>query len=125
MKIAVPYENGHVFLHFGKTKQFKIYETAGTHIRSSCVVDTQGNGHEVLGEFLKQLGVQMVMCGGIGEGARIKLMTSGISLFSGVDGDVDAQVQALLRGELQLKPQDSGCSHDACMRSSGCTGDCK
>ena len=28
MKIAVTYENGQVFQHFGHTEQFKIYEAA-------------------------------------------------------------------------------------------------
>ena len=124
MKIAVPYENGNIFSHFGKTKQFKIYETIGTHIQSHCVVETHGNGYEALGNFLKNLGVQMVLCSGIGDGARMKLMTSGISLFSGVDGDADAQVQALLKGELQLKPQESNCGHNGCMHSDGCAGGC-
>jgi predicted Fe-Mo cluster-binding NifX family protein len=125
MKIAVPYENGYIFSHFGKSKQFKIYETTGTHIQSHCVVETQGNGHGALGSFLKNLGVQMVLCGGIGDGARITLMTNNISLFSGVEGDADVQVQALLKGELQLKPQESSCGHGGCRHSGGCAGGCR
>ena len=34
MKIAVTYENGNVFQHFGHTRQFKLYEVENGAIRS-------------------------------------------------------------------------------------------
>ena len=50
MKVAVAYENGEVFQHFGRTPQFKIYETNGGKTVSSEVVDTNGTGHGSLPE---------------------------------------------------------------------------
>ena len=32
MKIAVTYENGQIFQHFGHSENFKIYETEGKNI---------------------------------------------------------------------------------------------
>ena len=53
MKIAVTYENGLVFQHFGHSSQFKIYEVEANQVVSSAVVDTNGSGHGALAGFLK------------------------------------------------------------------------
>ena len=45
MKIAVTYENGQIFQHFGHTEQFKIYDIQEKNIISGTVVDTNGYGH--------------------------------------------------------------------------------
>ena len=52
MKIAVTYENGQIFQHFGHTEQFKIYEAADGKITHAEVVDTNGSGHGALAGFL-------------------------------------------------------------------------
>ena len=44
MKIAVTYENGQVFQHFGHTEEFKVYDTEDKKILSSQVVGTGGSG---------------------------------------------------------------------------------
>ena len=54
MKIAVPYSDGQVFQHFGKSEQFKIYDTIDDEIISSEIVDTSGSGHSALADFLKE-----------------------------------------------------------------------
>lgn len=66
MKIAVTYENGLVFQHFGHTQQFKLYTVENGKITSSEVVDTNGSGHGALAVFLKTHGVDTLICGGIG-----------------------------------------------------------
>ena len=38
MKIAVTYENGQVFQHFGHCERFKIYEIEGETVKSAEVV---------------------------------------------------------------------------------------
>ena len=40
MKIAVTYENGQIFQHFGHTEQFKLYEAVNGKITHAEVVDT-------------------------------------------------------------------------------------
>ena len=45
MKIAVPYENGMVFQHFGHTEQFKVYDVENGEITGSSVADASGSGH--------------------------------------------------------------------------------
>ena len=45
MKIAVTYENGEIFQHFGHTEQFKVYEAEDGKIVNSAVQSTNGQGH--------------------------------------------------------------------------------
>lgn len=110
MRIAVTYENGQIFQHFGHTAQFKIYDVADGQIVREAVVDTNGSGHGALAGFLMQLGVDALICGGIGGGAQMALAEVGIRLFGGVSGDADAAVNALIAGNLGYNP-DVHCDH--------------
>lgn len=70
MKIAVTYENGEVFQHFGHCENFRIYETEEDQIGHAQTVSAEGSGHGALAGFLKRQGVDALICGGIGGGAR-------------------------------------------------------
>ena len=110
MKIAVTYENGQIFQHFGHTEQFKLYEVEGGKVVSSEIVDTNGSGHGALAGFLAANDVEVLICGGIGGGAQVALAQAGIQLFGGVSGEADAAVEALLKQELVFNP-DVKCNH--------------
>ena len=93
MRLAVTFENGEIFQHFGHTEQFKVYDVEDGKISGAQIVDTNGSGHGALAAgFLKDLGVDVLICGGIGGGARNALAEAGIELFPGACGDADAQV---------------------------------
>jgi len=110
MKIAVTYENGEIFQHFGHTEQFKLYVVEHGAVVGEQVVDTNGTGHGALAGFLREAGVDALICGGIGGGARDALEGAGIELYAGVSGGADDAVQALLRGSLGFDP-DARCDH--------------
>lgn len=110
MKIAVTYENGQVFQHFGHTEQFKVYEVENGQISNSEVVNTNGSGHGALAEILKNLEVEVLICGGIGAGAQQALAEAGIHFYGGVTGSADDAVQAFLSETLSYNP-DVRCSH--------------
>ncbi|MCD8150460.1 MAG: DUF134 domain-containing protein [Clostridiales bacterium] len=110
MRIAVTYENGQVFQHFGHTEQFIVYDVEDGKIVSSEVVSTNGQGHGALAEVLNALQADTLICGGIGGGAQAALAAVGIQLYGGVTGDADAAVEALLAGNLAYIP-DVKCSH--------------
>lgn len=110
MKLAVTYENGQVFQHFGHTAQFKLYEIEEGKVASSRVVDTNGSGHGALAGFLQAQGVQALICGGIGGGARTALAQAGIQLFGGVSGSADRAAEDFAAGTLAFDP-DVLCSH--------------
>ena len=100
MRIAVTYENGMVFQHFGHTEQFKLYDVENGTMRASAVAATNGAGHGALAAFLKEKGVDVLMCGGIGGGAQSALRECGIQLYGGVTGRADEAVAAFLQGNL-------------------------
>jgi len=66
MKLAVTFENGNIFQHFGHTENFKIYDIENGVIKESRVVNSNGAGHGALAGFLKNEGVDVLICGGIG-----------------------------------------------------------
>lgn len=110
MNIAVTYENGEVFQHFGHCEQFKIYEVENDKVTQEGVVSAIGSGHGALAGFLKDYNVDVLICGGIGGGARTALAQMGIQLFPGVVGSADEAVAALLNNSLQFDP-NTMCSH--------------
>lgn len=110
MRIAVTYENGNVFQHFGHTEAFKIYDVDNGKITSSEVVPTNGSGHGALAGFLALHNVDTLICGGIGGGAQNALAESGIKLYGGVSGNADGAVQSLLDGTLSFN-SDVQCNH--------------
>lgn len=112
MKIAVTYENGQIFQHFGRTEQFKIYNVEDGKIISAEVKDTNGNGHGALAGILSGQQVDVLICGGIGGGAQMALAQAGIKLFGGVSGDADAAVEAFVAGNLAYNSEVKCDHHD-------------
>ena len=110
MKIAVTYENGQIFQHFGHTEQFKIYTVENGTIVSSEVIGAGGSGHGALAGLLEEQNVSVLICGGIGGGAQMALAQAGIQLYGGVSGDADAAVDALLKNDLAYNPNVQ-CNH--------------
>ena len=100
MKIAVTYDNGQVFQHFGKTQEFKAFEVEDGEVKSSHVIASNGAGHGALAGLLAGEKIDVLICGGIGGGAQSALNDAGIELYAGASGDVDAAVEAYLKGEL-------------------------
>ena len=115
MKIAVPYSDGQVFQHFGKSEQFTIYDTIDDEIISSEIVDTSGSGHSALADFLKEEGAGVLICGGIGVGAVTALQNAGIQILGGAEGEADKCVEEFLGGRLHFGA--SGCA--SCSSSCG------
>ena len=130
MRIAVTYENGEVFQHFGHSEQFKLYDAEDGKIIGEQIVDTNGSGHGALAGFLQAAGVDALICGGIGMGAQMALADAGISLYAGVQGSADAAAKALAAGTLDYDPNarcdhhdhhDGGCGQGHCA-DHHCTG---
>ena len=110
MRIAVTYEDGNIFQHFGHSEQFKFYDVEEGKIVNTQVVDTNGQGHGALAGFLTGAKVDVLICGGIGGGAQNALAQAGIQLYGGVAGSCDAAVDALLANNLGYNPKVQ-CSH--------------
>ena len=100
MKIAVTYDNGNIFQHFGRTEQFKVYEVEDNKIISSEVIGSDGIGHGALAGLLAAQDIQVLICGGLGGGALNALSNAGIEVCAGASGNADEAVEAYLKGEL-------------------------
>ena len=131
MRIAVAYENGEVFQHFGHSEEFKIYEVEDGHILSSETISSNGSGHGALASLLGDQKIDVVICGGIGGGAQAALAERGIELCAGASGNADEAVAAYLRGEListgancdHHHEEGHSCGDHGCGES-GCGGGC-
>ncbi|PWJ51894.1 NifB/NifX family molybdenum-iron cluster-binding protein [Faecalicatena contorta] len=110
MRIAVTYENGEVFQHFGHTERFKIYDIEDNKVIVATTVNTNGSGHGALADILKKLNVGTLICGGIGGGAKRALSEANIKLYGGVTGNADEAVEALLAEKLVFDPEAT-CNH--------------
>ena len=109
MKIAVTYDNGNIFQHFGKTEFFKVYEVEDNKVVSGEVMGSNGTGHGALAGLLAEQDVDVLICGGIGGGAQAALQEEGIELYAGASGDADEAVETYLRGE--LVSSGANCNH--------------
>ena len=111
MKIAVTYDNGEIFQHFGKTESFKVYEVEDNKVVSSEVIGSNGTGHGALAGLLAEQGVNVLICGGIGGGAQTALTEAGIELCAGAQGNTDQAVESYLKGELVSSGANCGHHH--------------
>ena len=113
MTIAVTFDRptGTVFGHFGRTEYFLICHTEDGKIVSSEVVSAaETGGHSALAPFLKEKGVEALLAGGIGGGARVALASMGITVYPGVEGNADKAAEAFAEGTLSYDP-DAECHH--------------
>lgn len=110
MKIAVTYDNGNIFQHFGHTEKIKIYNIENGNIESEKIEDTSATGHSLLVEFLKNNDIKVLICGGIGQGAVNALTEAGIELYSGNEGNADNIVKMYIKGNLEQN-NDANCNH--------------
>lgn len=110
MRVAVTYDNGNIFQHFGRTEQFKLFDIEEGKVVNDQIIDTNGNGHGALAGFLKTAGADALICGGVGPGAQNALAEAGITIYAGASGDADAAVQSLIEGKLP-ESGEATCDH--------------
>lgn len=120
MKVAVTYEDGRVFEHFGRTEQFKVYEIEDGKIKSSEILSSDGAGHEALADLLAEKEINVLICGGMGSGAKAALEDAGLEVYSGQSGDADEVIESYIKGEIES--QGVNCDHHE--EEHSCGGSC-
>ncbi|MBP5183912.1 MAG: dinitrogenase iron-molybdenum cofactor biosynthesis protein [Lachnospiraceae bacterium] len=110
MRVAVTYDNGEVFGHFGRTEQFKVYDIENGKVVNSQILGTNGEGCGALAGILNIADVDALICGGIGGGAVNAIEEAGIKLYAGASGSADAAVEALIAGSLDANGE-ANCNH--------------
>ncbi len=121
MKVAVTYENGEVFQHFGHTENFKVYTIEKGKVISSEIISSNGTGHESLAGMLKELGINTLICGGIGGGAKMALAQEGLTVYPGTSGNTDDVIKSFLDGTIKYNPNIQ-CSHHSHEEGHSCHG---
>lgn len=111
MKVAVTYENGEVFQHFGRTPEFKIYTIENGDIKLEEVLDTGDSGHGALAGFLRDAGADVLICGGIGGGAIAAMDESRIKVYAGASGNADDVIKSYIDGTLP-ETGEANCDHN-------------
>jgi predicted Fe-Mo cluster-binding NifX family protein len=105
MKIAVPTkENNHIDSHFGHCEFYKIFLVSDNKevIAETRLESPQGCGCKSnIAYDLAEMGVEIMLAGGIGEGAINKLASQNIQVVRNCKGDVHKLVEAYLAGNLE------------------------
>ncbi len=112
MKIAITHENGDVFQHFGQTKEFKVYEIEDGSTSDGKILSSGTYSHGGLADLLKQNNVNVLICGGIGEGAKNMLEQCGIKVFPGISGNADTVIAQMAKGQLTQIQKSTCGEHD-------------
>lgn len=112
MRIAIPNEGGFVNQHFGRSKEFVIFEISGGEIKAQEVVSTASlqHNHEGLAELFRRKGVDTLILGGVGPRAIQALQQYGLKVITGASGSVSEVASAYARGELFTR-EVSCCEH--------------
>ncbi|NMB37946.1 MAG: dinitrogenase iron-molybdenum cofactor [Firmicutes bacterium] len=101
MKIAVASEKDIVTKHFGHCENFNIFETEGEKIISSKSIANPGHRPGFLPRFLNDLGVKVIISGGMGQGAVDIFSNLDIEVITGVEGKAKDAVENYLAGSLR------------------------
>ena len=114
MKIAVPTRDGHIDDHFGHCAYYTIFEVEDKKIISTSRLDSpEGCGCKSgIAADMERMGIEVMLAGNMGEGAKNVLRNNSISVIRGCSGNTDELVEAYLRGE--VKDNGEVCHHHEC-----------
>ena len=125
MKIAVAYENGEIYGHFGHCPLFAVYEY-GEYVTdcTKTLVDTSGlQGHQAMADKMRELDVAAVIAGNMGGEGKALLLSYGIVPVVGYSGDADTASDLLVTGRLPVLSSQGGCG-GGCGGGCSCGGGC-
>ena len=119
MKVAVAYQDGEIFGHFGHCETFAIYNYYGettAECEKKLVDSSDRHGHQAMAELMRQQGVDAVLAGNMGPEAQAALLSMGIVPVVGYSGHADTAADLLVTGQLPVGEDYGGCG--------GCGGGC-
>ncbi len=118
LKIAVANDEGNVAGHFGHCEGFLIYEAEGQEILKKESIENPGHKPGFLPNFLNDIGVNVIISGGMGGSAVDIFNEKDIEVIVGVSGDAGQATKAYLSGNLKstgsvchLHEHEGDCEH--------------
>lgn len=116
MRIAVAGDNGMVTEHFGHCESFSIFDAENNRIVKSESIANPGHKPGFLPNFLNDMGVNVIISGGMGGGAAEIFNEKGIEVITGARGNAKTAAEQYLQG--MLRSTGSICHehqhHDEC-----------
>ncbi len=113
MKIAIPYQDGMVFPHFGRSEFFLIAEVEDGKVIAKNIIGNGGNSHGAIAAYLDGLETDIILCTGMGEPMQKRMEGFGIDVYMGCQGSAEDILQEYLDGTLQNNPDIiCPCRHD-------------
>lgn len=105
MKIAMPKNEELINQHFGKSKKFSIVTVEDNKIVDIKDISTESlqHNHGGLSSLLVEEQVELVITGGIGQGAYDALIKEGLKVVRGARGKIEDILQQYLNGDLEDK----------------------
>lgn len=101
MKIAVASQGEYVSEHFGHCEGFTFYKIDKDKVVRKYFKENPGHRPGFLPDFLKNLGVDLVISGGMGQTAQQLFAKNNIEVIVGVEGNCDDVIQQYLKSELK------------------------
>jgi len=122
MKVAVAYDNGEIYGHFGHCDMFAIYEY-GEYVYecTKTLIETKDRqGHQAMADLMREQGVDAVICGNMGGEGKALLLSYGIVPVVGYSGDADTAADLLVTGQLPINPGEGSGGGCSCGGSCNC-----
>jgi predicted Fe-Mo cluster-binding NifX family protein len=112
MKLAIPTRGTEVDNHFGHCEMYTVVtlDDNGAITKTEILPSPQGCGCKSnIASTFQQIGVKVMLAGGIGEGAINVLNQHGVEVIRGCSGNVQVLAESYLKGK--LTDSGSSCSH--------------
>ncbi|WP_251859798.1 NifB/NifX family molybdenum-iron cluster-binding protein [Clostridium sp. Marseille-Q2269] len=105
MKIAMPKNEEIINQHFGKSKMFAIATVEDNKVVNIKEISTESlqHNHGGLSSLLVNEKVELVITGGIGQGAYDALLKGGLKVIRGAKGTIEEVLDQYLKGQLEDK----------------------
>ncbi len=99
-KIAVASEGKMVAGHFGHCEGFTFFTVTEEEITDTQFVNNPGHRPGFIPNYLNELGIKVIISGGMGSGAIEIFNEKGIEVITGATGEIKKVVQQFLEGSL-------------------------
>jgi len=100
MRVALSTDGDYVSAHFGRCPSFTILDIEDGKIVKKEIVANPGHQPGLIPEFLRQRGVDCIVCGGMGMRAMELFQEFGIQTILGVSGKIEEVIDKIQKGSL-------------------------